>query len=72
MKFMTEKQFEKELYRAMYEREERERIYRRLEDIDRKITDLDLKLHYLKMQVDPEYRRQNTPTCGPEVQCGRP
>ena len=73
MIFMTEKQFEKKMERMMCEREERERLYRRFDELDRQICELRVQLHELKMQTDPEYRRQNTPTCGNmEVQCGRP
>lgn len=64
MIFMTQKQFEKKMDRMMCEREERERFYRRFDELDQQICELRMQLHELKMQVNPEYRRQNTPTCG--------
>lgn len=70
MIFMTEKQFEKKMDRMMCEREERERIYRRFDELDRQICELRVQIHDLKMRVDPEYRRLNTPVCVTEVPCG--
>ena len=64
---MTQKQFEKKMDRMMCEREERERFYRRFDELDRQICELRVQLHELKMQIDPEYRRQNTPTCGSDL-----
>ena len=67
MIFMTQKQFENKMDRMMFEREERERFYRRFDDLNRQICDLQAQIHELKMQIDPEYRRQNTPTCGSDI-----
>ena len=67
MIFMTQKQFENKMDSMMCEREERERFYRRLDVLDRQICELRVQLHELKMQIDPEYRRQNTPTCGSDL-----
>ena len=67
MIFMTQKQFENKMDRMMCEREERERFYRRLDELDRQICELRVQLHELKMQIDPEYRRQNTQTCGSDL-----
>lgn len=69
MIFMTQKQFERKMDRMMYEREERERTFRRLEELARQIDDLRMQLFELKQKVDPEYRQQ-TLVCGTEVQCG--
>lgn len=67
MIFMTQKQFENKMDRMMCEREERERLYRRFDELDRQIYELRGQLHELKMQIDPEYCRQNTPTCGSDL-----
>lgn len=64
MIFMTQKQFEKKMDRMMCEREERERFYRRFDELDGQICELRVQLHELKMKTDQEYRRQNTPPCG--------
>lgn len=71
MIFMTQKQFENKMDRMMCEREERERYYRRFDELDRQICELRIQIHDLKMRTDPEYRRQNTPVSwNMEVPCG--
>lgn len=64
MIFMTQKQFDRKVDRIMIERDERARMYNRMNDLERKIDRVNEKMYALQMKIDPEFRRQNTPVCG--------
>lgn len=64
MIIMTKKQFDRKVDMIMQDRDREERIWRRMEDLDRQINDIHKMLYELRMKVDPEFKRQNTPVCG--------
>lgn len=73
MIIMTRKQFDRKVDMIMQDRDREERIWRRMEDLDRQISDIRRMLYELRMKVDPEIKQENTPTFGNvEMQCGRP
>lgn len=67
MIFMTQKQFDRKVDMIIQDRDREERIWRRMEDLDRQISDIRTMLYELRMKVDPEFKRQNTPVCGSEM-----
>lgn len=65
MIFITQKQLDQKVDMIMqYIDWREERIWRRMEDLDRQISDIQQRLYELRMKVDPEFKRQNTPLCG--------
>lgn len=64
MIFMTQKQFDRKVDMIVQDRDREDRIWRRMEDLDRQISDIRTMLYELRLKVDPEFKRQNTPVCG--------
>lgn len=66
MILMTKKQFDRKVDMIMQDRDREERIWRRMEDLDRQTSEIRTMLYELRMKVDPEFKRQNTPLCRSE------
>ena len=68
MIFVKRKDFEEEVQRRIWEEQRRQEIYQRFDRAENRLAELEMQLYDLRMKVDPEFRRRNTPTCvGEEV-----
>lgn len=63
MIFTSKKAFEEEVQRRMWEEQHNRDLREELNRVDRRLTDLEMQMYEVRMKIDEDFRRRNTPVC---------
>ena len=65
MIFITKKQFEEEVQRRVWDEKREMEQFERIEKLRQQVNKNSDLIYELRMKVDPEFRKRNTPVCDP-------
>ena len=63
MIFLTKKQFKDAVNEECWKHEEEREIHDRIDELNRRISNLENELWNFRLKVDKDFERNNTPTC---------